>query len=777
MKLVLRYTACAILCFFLSGKTAKVYSQNFTLDSLVKVLNNYSDTDTARAGTLNAIALEHCSKSPDKAMEYAIEALSIAKSLDYKKGIAEAYTNLGFAFRYQNSFREALENFNQSLEIRKEIGLQQDIAATYENIGNVHFLQGNYPEAVLNYQESLKISEETGDKKRGAKTSNNLGLVYMTQSNYADALKYHLKSLKLKEEIQKEHPDDSGNKKGIASSYNNIGSIYMYEQNFEEALEYYFKSLQIRQDLKDKKGLAEVYNNIGSVYTQQKNYSKALDYNNNALALKQELGDKKGMATTYTNIGTIYEKEGNFEEALKYHVESLRFNRESSNKNGVATSYFNIGSTYKSLKMYNQSSENLNKSLELAKELGAKRIIQECYEGLSEVNYTLKNFDRAYDYHKLFSDIKDSIFNETKANQIAELGTKYESEKKQKEIELLTKQNELSELKNHRNQIAIYSVGGGLGLVLILALVSLNAYRQKRKDNKLLEFQNKEISLQKLIIETKNKDITDSIVYAKRIQQAILPPDSSLSNAFPEHFILFKPKDIVSGDFYWYTEFNPKDSENNPLRFIAAVDCTGHGVPGAFMSIIGHTALNQAVNESGITTPSEILEEVNKILSETLRSNLQESEVKDGMDIALCCFDLKNMIIQYSGAYNPLWVIKSKNGSYSVSADIILEDITEIKADKHPIGSFVDGEEFKKFTNHEIKLQKGDTVYIFSDGYSDQFGGPNGKKFKPKQFKETLLQIQDKPMKEQKVILEKNIEQWRGSLEQIDDILVIGVRV
>jgi serine phosphatase RsbU (regulator of sigma subunit) len=219
----------------------------------------------------------------------------------------------------------------------------------------------------------------------------------------------------------------------------------------------------------------------------------------------------------------------------------------------------------------------------------------------------------------------------------------------------------------------------------------------------------------------------------------------------------------VSGDFYWFNELNL--SNGCELKYLAAVDCTGHGVPGAFMSIIGHTSLNQAIIEHGKINPSEILEETNKILSDTLRQNKQESDVKDGMDIALCCFDFKNNLVQFSGAYNPLWIIKK--GS---------EEIIEIKADKHPIGSFWDDAP-KSFTNHVISLEKGDTVYFFSDGFSDQFGGPNGKKYKPKQFKEVLLSVQSKPLKEQKKVLESSMENWKGALEQIDDILVMGVRI
>lgn len=253
-----------------------------------------------------------------------------------------------------------------------------------------------------------------------------------------------------------------------------------------------------------------------------------------------------------------------------------------------------------------------------------------------------------------------------------------------------------------------------------------------------------------------NKDITASIRYAKRIQDAILPPDDFVKKHLPNTFILFKPKDIVSGDFYWME--NAKDSV-----IFAAVDCTGHGVPGAFMSIVGHNLLDRVVGEQKVSQPAKILDELNKSISDTLRqTDLEDNTVRDGMDIALCSFNKKKGIVEYAGAYNPLWIIRNN-------------ELIEIKANKFPIGNSKSGEN-NKFTNHEISLEKGDTLYIFSDGYSDQFGGPGGKKFKSSALKNLLLNSQHLSMQEQRELLNTTIENWRGQHEQVDDILVIGTR-
>ena len=289
-------------------------------------------------------------------------------------------------------------------------------------------------------------------------------------------------------------------------------------------------------------------------------------------------------------------------------------------------------------------------------------------------------------------------------------------------------------------------------------------------------------------IEEKNKDIMDSIHYAKRIQVAILPSDHYIKQNIPNSFVLFIPKDIVSGDFYWM------DTKDGKILF-SAVDCTGHGVPGAFMSIVGHNGLNRAVNEYQLTKPAEILDKLNDLLGETLRHE-EHHEVKDGMDMALCCLDIQNMKLEYAGANNEIYLIRKstppdlpereeivKENDEIVATRIPLPfgegsgvgwELIEVKADKQPIGAF---DNRKSFTNHSFDLQKGDTIYIFTDGFADQFGGPKGKKFKYAQLKELLLSNQEKTMEEQKELLHNTIQNWRGELEQIDDICVIGVRV
>jgi ligand-binding sensor domain-containing protein/serine phosphatase RsbU (regulator of sigma subunit) len=305
-----------------------------------------------------------------------------------------------------------------------------------------------------------------------------------------------------------------------------------------------------------------------------------------------------------------------------------------------------------------------------------------------------------------------------------------------------------------------------LGLLLIYLFVktrerSLQRSRLRLKEevaNRTRELEKEKEKLQVAYseIDEKNKDITDSIHYAKRIQEAILPPDTLFKQWIPETFVLYKPKAIVSGDFYWLEHWGHQ-------TFIAAVDCTGHGVPGAFMSIVAHNILTQTVNVLGLTRPALILNETNSQLSRKLNQNPEEATVRDGMDIALCAINHKTNRIEFAGANNPVWILRD-------------DRVIEVNGDKFPIGAFI-GEELQRFTNHEWEPSKGDMIYLFTDGFADQFGGPKGKKFKYKQFQQLLLQIYKKPVVEQKQLLDDAIEAWKGELEQVDDILVIGIRI
>jgi serine phosphatase RsbU (regulator of sigma subunit)/Tfp pilus assembly protein PilF len=608
--------------------------------------------------------------------------------------------------------KEALQYGNEAVKLSKELGYDRGLATAYHNIGIVYYGQGDYANALENYFSSLKIREKLGDKSSMSKAYNNIGLIYYQQGKQELALDYYTRSLEIKRELKDEL--------GVAYTLGNIGNVYMamynekmQEADLDRALRYHTDALKVQEKLDDKTGMAGSYNNIGNIYLEKENFELALHHQLKALVLQKELSDRTGIAHSYINTGGVYEKMGKFDNAIRYYQDALL----------------------------------------LAQEIEDKLSMQVAYEGLSVCYEKKGETIKALEYFKLSSSIKDSVLNIESSQQMAEMQAKFDSESKQKEIEILKRESEIQHLqqkeKDHRESLVRYSAIAGVVILLIMSILLFNRYKLKQVANARLEAAYHQI-------EYKNKEITDSIRYAKRIQEAILPPADLVRKIFPECFILYKPKDIVSGDFYWLERWGSQ-------ALVAAVDCTGHGVPGALMSVVGYNLLNQAVNEHGLSKPGLILNALNKGISYTLRQKMEDSSVKDGMDISLISIDMKKMHLEFAGAYNSLYLVRDKQ-------------LTEIKGDKFPVGIFM-GEELKRFTNHEMPVQQGDSIYIFTDGYADQFGGPNGKKFKVRQLQELLLSIQDKPMEEQGAILNTTLEQWRGNLDQVDDILVIGIRV
>jgi serine phosphatase RsbU (regulator of sigma subunit) len=326
---------------------------------------------------------------------------------------------------------------------------------------------------------------------------------------------------------------------------------------------------------------------------------------------------------------------------------------------------------------------------------------------------------------------------------------KYEADKKEKENQLLSQTIKIKEVESSRQQLAIVLIGT---ILLVVGFVVFVLVRQNSLKNKI----NKQLAEKNQIIEYQHKNITDSIHYSKRIQEAILPPLPLWYRALPDSFIIYKPKDILSGDFYWLEKV--KDT-----IFFAAADCTGHGVPGAMVSVVCSTALNRSVKEFGLKEPGMILDKVRELVIQTFEKS--ESDVKDGMDISLVALQTSQnselRTIKWAGANNPLWYLD--NGQPK-----------EITGDKQPVGKI---DNPHPFTTHSLQLKKGDAIYIFTDGYADQFGGIKGKKLKYKTFRDTILQNIQLDVKAQQKNIEKAFDMWKGNLEQVDDVCVIGVKL
>jgi serine phosphatase RsbU (regulator of sigma subunit) len=402
-----------------------------------------------------------------------------------------------------------------------------------------------------------------------------------------------------------------------------------------------------------------------------------------------------------------------------------------------------MGKSFLQLKDEKSAEEFFSRSLHLALHLRAKKLIRYNYYDLALLNYSHGNNKEAFEQMYRYNLYKDSVLQDQGLLESAQIENRIRDQKKQQEIVNLNTSNALKEAELKNNRIVIWSISGGLSLVAVLALFILYNLVQKRKINLLLEEKNAEIT-------EKNQDILDSIRYASGIQESILPGRELMESALGKYFVVYLPKDIVSGDFYWVNRIDDR-------IFFAAADCTGHGVPGAFMSLLGVQTLNQAIIENHIESPARILDFANAKTKELLAHRGLYNTTRDGMDIALCSLDRKKMMLNYSGANNPLWIVR--NG-----------ELMEIKANKQSIGAAS-----APFTDHVVELLKNDIIYIFTDGFQDQFGGKEYRKIKSKGFRELLLSINSKPFHEHAELIRSYLVNWKGEEEQTDDILVIGV--
>lgn len=611
----------------------------------------------------------------------------------------------------------------------------------------------------------LIFAETTVHQEAKINAFDSYGYLSSSMGDYKTAISYLLKSIKIKEAIK-----DS---MGLIYGYEGVANIYLRLNNYKEALRYFNASLHIEEILKLKhminttlQNIAVVYVDMGLIDKGLKQYYKAL---NNALTDNNE----SAVAILYNNIGQVYASRGNLSEALEMFLKACVIAEKISDRTFLSTLYTNIGDCFLKTGRYEESLIHYKKSIRLAKEMKNKEDEAKAYESISLAYSKLNNYKSAYNNHLNYSNIKDSIMSEASNRAIAEMSTKYQTDKKEKQIEIQNLSLGKQQVELKKRQIIIYSVLLGLLLVIALALSTYRNLRKNKRKNEIISAQKLEVEQQKHVIEEKHKEITDSIKYAKRLQEAIMPPMQLVNDMLPDCFVLFKPKDVVSGDFYWF------EQKDNRIYF-AAADCTGHGVPGAFMSIVNYNLLKHSINEHNRITPSEILMQVNLDLSLSLRQEYHESTIKDGMDISLCCFDKKAGTLEFAGANNSIYVV-SGNGEQQIAnreQGVKNNDycLLEYKADKQPIGTFV-GEEFKPFTNKVIDVKNGDMVFLFTDGYADQFGGPKGKKFMYKRFEELLRANSHVPVELQKRIYSNAIDEWKGEHEQVDDILLIGVRI
>ncbi|MCB0379688.1 MAG: tetratricopeptide repeat protein, partial [Flavobacteriales bacterium] len=535
----------------------------------------------------------------------------------------------------------------------------------------------------------------------------------------------------------------------IHISYNSIGSIYADQKDFLKALEYYNKSLELADRINDKEGVGVSLNNIGAIYKELKDFSNALKYFSKSLKIFEELENSYGVSSLLDNMGVIYQYQGNMTKSMDCFVKSLKLCEELDDKSGVASSLNNIGTNYIAQKKYNKALDYCSKSMEMSMELGFPESIKVSANKLSIIYQQQGNYKKALEMRNLEILMKDSLNNEATQKATAQQQAKYEYEK-QKAIDDAThdKQIALEQEEQKKQQIISVSIGMGLFLVVIFLAFVFNRLQVTRKQKIVIE-------QQRDLVEHAHKEIKDSINYAERIQRSFLATSDLLNENLKDYFVFFQPKDVVSGDFYWAGKLT-----NNQFAILNA-DSTGHGVPGAIMSILNISSIEKAV-EKGITNPAQIFNDTRKTIIERLKKDGSLDGGKDGMDATMISFDFANNKLNYVAAQNPIWIIRNNN-------------LIEIKPEKIPVGKH-DNDNIP-FIGGEFETKKGDVIYTLTDGFQDQFGGENGKKFKVKPFKTFLISISHLPMNKQKEKIEETFINWKGKEEQVDDVCIVGIKI
>lgn len=673
--------------------------QNDRLKELFKELK-IEKKDSIRIYLMSEIAFEYENISLDKALHWYDKAITLSKKNNSNYWISRNYGYKGIVYQFLREYDSSVYYNKQGINVAGKMNDTLQQAKLYCNLGKTYFESDNLVASLSAFKKATYLATKLDNDLLKATSYRGIGVCYDKMENAEFALKYHKMAMYIDQRI--DSPKD------LAMDYNNIAAAYMDLEKFEEANTYYEKTIAIYKRIgMVGEELGVVYNNQASVQVDQENHQKALPL---FFKAKQQFllsKDQSSIPFINMNIASSYLKLNNIPMARKY-----------------------IDSAFVKLNIQN------NPRLTIYAQLILGEILMKENKHKEAAALILKTYNE-----------KDSLETSFQKRELEELEIKFQTKEKdiklkQSEAERKKKESELSLQKsiNERRKLLVFSL---LGIGLLLFFLFMNVRRSNirtKQANELIAYQNKEI--------------TSSIRYAQNIQNAILPPTSLIKSWFPNHFILYKPKDIVAGDFYWFEKVDD-------LLFFAAADCTGHGVPGAMVSVVCHNALNQAVREYGLIDTAEILGKTRELVIQTFEKSSEN--IKDGMDISLCVLDPKTKKLQFSGANNSLLIFRKEQ-----------EEIIKLKADRQAIGY---SDVLKPFSAHSIQLKSGDRIYAFSDGFADQFGHETGKKYKSKHLEEFLRSIQNNAIDFQGQLLNEEFEKWKGSNEQTDDVCVIGIEV
>lgn len=746
--------------FFTLATLAPLYAQLSRQDSLRAVLQVAQKQERVEA--LLALAQLKFEAAPADGLQEAQQALMHAKALGSKEGEWQASLFLGKYYRRNNFPEKAVDFFHQAYTLLPESAVLQDRIEILLGLVNMHNRLNQEAEALGHSLTFLQLTAKPEAENYRATAHMLVAKQYIAVEKYTEARAYVMQARQI----------DSlrGNRYGLAVSLNSLGAIFHKEHRYEEAITHYTRAQSIFESLHETKQVARVNSNLGEVYTSLKNYKKALNLFIHAYEVIRKEKDVESEIATLRRISNVHYLQGQYKNALRYELEAKR----------------------------------------IAEKESYKAFLAPIYSQLSHIYENLGNYPEALTYAWLYAHIQDEVQKENKDLALAERESRHTLAQRERELELLTKEKSLQDAQHARDELFVNSAVAVVVMVLLLAFVLFRRNREKQRANALLykqkkevegkrqelellnqamirqkeeitsqrdslkaqhkqlSVQHEEIAAQKnelsglvaalnqtnAVLATKNQQVTSSINYAKRIQDAMLPSERDIQKALPDSFVFFKPRDIVSGDFYWFTVIEE-------FVFLAAADCTGHGVPGAFMSMMGEAYLSQIVTELRVSSPALILERLNRSIQKSLRQG--KTQNRDGMDVALTVIDQAQNILRFAGAHNPLVYVQSGELHY-------------IRGDRKSIGGRIMRTE--KFKEHQVEIHKSLIFYLYSDGFQDQFGGEKGEKYYSRRFREFLFSGSGLPFNAQKQRLEEEFTTWRGTQHrQLDDVLVIGAKI
>jgi serine phosphatase RsbU (regulator of sigma subunit) len=731
-----KYLLCFFACFL---NFVCLFAQSPTLAALKEQLRTAKNAE-AKVAIFYELAKVSLPTNAAESIKYLYEAIAQTEDTTITDKNIALYLLLQDALKKHADNEQLAENSLALADFYSKNKQMKEKSTHIRTAGNAYEQIGNYELALKAYRDWADSEQNMGNDLGYLEALNAMGIVLRTQRNFEKAKPYFLETIQKGEKGYKDKNKEGEKRKYallLGDSYNAWGGWHYWQENIDSALFYFTKSYQFRLQAKDTVAYSKSMNNLGLIYRRKKDYKKALANFNACLQVLFAKQDSIAAITALNNIGKTYILMGNSQKA----------------------------------------DEILQQALSIAHRKKAKPKIEETYTTLVELYDSTRNYRKAFEYQKELKKLTDSLFDERTAEHAATMQARYETNRHRQEID---KQKEIHSLEVQNRVTQNYFTMGAFVLALLAAGVFYSRFRLKQRSNEQLQQQYAEINQQKEEIEAQrgyieeqnntlikqHQDIISSINYAKRIQTAILPPMEEIKKVLPNSFVLFLPKDVVSGDFFWFAE--EKDEKTGHLyHIIAAVDCTGHGVPGAFMSLIGNTLLDEIVHILNILSPDLILLELDKRIRKLLKQN--ETLQRDGMDLAICAINKSQKTLEFAGAMNPLLCV--------------IDNKTElVKGSRNPIGGVLSETASKVFEKHQIDLsqtKENATFYLFSDGFQDQFGGTENKKFMLKNFRQLLADIHTKPFEEQKQILQASLQKWQeaGNETQIDDVLVIGFRL